>query len=171
MAQRAAALDPLGRATFILAWGQFVSGAVDAAQLSLQRYIELYPTASRVHYRNALLFLARGLHDAALAEVERETLSRYREAGLPLALDALGRRSDADRAIEIAEQRDANAMAYQIAYIYAGRTDLDRAFHWLERAYRQGDPGMCQLKVDPMFKGLHGDPRYLALLHKMRLSE
>ncbi|MBV8146173.1 MAG: TIR domain-containing protein [Gammaproteobacteria bacterium] len=171
LAQRAAALDPLGRASFIVAWGQFVAGAVDEAQLSLQRYIELYPTASRVHYRNALLLLARGLHDAALTEVERETLARYREAGLPLALDAAGRRSDADRALEVAERRDGNAMAYQIAYIYANRMDLDRAFDWLERAYRQGDPGMCQLKVDPMFRNLRGDPRYTALLDKMRLSD
>jgi TolB-like protein/tetratricopeptide (TPR) repeat protein len=171
LAQRAAALDPLGRATFVLAWGQYVSGAVDEAQLSLEKYIELYPTASRVHYRNTLLLLARGLHEAALTEIERETLSRYREAGLPLALDAMGRRNDADRAIEIAERRDGNAMAYQIAYIYAGRMDLDRTFYWLERAYRQGDPGMRQLKVDPMFKNLHGDPRYQAFLQKMRLPE
>ena len=171
LAQRAAALDPLGRATFVLAWGQYVSGAVDEAQLSLEKYIELYPTASRVHYRNTLLLLARGLHEAALAEIERETLSRYREAGIPLALDAMGRRNDADRAIEIAERRDGNAMAYQIAYIYAGRIDLDRTFYWLERGYRQGDPGMRQLKVDPMFKNLHGDPRYQALLQKMSLSE
>jgi hypothetical protein len=61
-------------------------------------------------------------------------------------------------------------MAYQIAYVYASRKDLDRAFYWLERAYQQHDGGLAELKIDPMFRNLGRDPRFKALLRKMRLA-
>jgi hypothetical protein len=53
--------------------------------------------------------------------------------------------------------------------VYAGRKDLDRTFHWLERAYKQRDGGLNALKVDPMLKNVRQDPRYQALLSKMNL--
>jgi len=117
------------------------------------------------------MLLARGESQAALSEFERENAVPFREVGLPLALDALGRHSEADRAIANAEQKDANGIAYQIAYIYASRNDFDRAFYWLERAYRQHDGGLADVKVDPMLRNLMRDPRYKALLQKMRLPE
>jgi TolB-like protein/Flp pilus assembly protein TadD len=169
LAQRAATQDPLGPAQFILAWGQYVSGSMDEAMASLDRYSQLYPTASRVHYRKGLVLLAQGKSEKALLEFEGESLSRYRESGLPLALDSLGRRADADQATEVAARKDGNAMAYQLAYIYARRDDFEKTFYWLERAYQQGDPGMRQLKVDPMFKNIHGEQRYKQLLRKMHL--
>jgi TolB-like protein len=169
LAKRAATQDPLGRAEFILAWGQYVSGNMDEAMASLDRYIQLYPTASRVHYRKGLVLLAQSKPEQALLEFEGESLSRYRESGLPLALDSLGRRADADQTTEVAARKDGNAMAYQLAYIYARRDDFEKTFYWLERAYQQGDPGMRQLKVDPIFKNIHGEQRYQQLLRKMRL--
>ena len=171
LANRAAALDPLGQSIRVIGWGQYVTGALDEAQLSRRKLIELYPTASEAHYHYALVFLARGESQAALSEFERESLAAFRAVGPPLALDALGRRSDADRAIAIAEQKYAGVMAYQIAYIYASRRDFDRTFQWLERAYRQHDGGLAYLKVDPMFRNLERDPRYKALLRKLRLPE
>jgi adenylate cyclase len=140
-------------------------------RLSRRKLIELYPTASEAHYHYALVLLARGESRAALSEFERESLNAFRAVGPPLALDALGRRSDADHTIAVAEQKYGNAMAYQIAYIYASRKDFDRTFYWLERAYRQHDDGLAYLKVDPMFRNLKRDPRYKALLRKLRLPE
>jgi len=61
-------------------------------------------------------------------------------------------------------------MAYQIAEIYAYRGESDRAFEWLGRAYLQHDSGMRELKIDPLLKGLHRDPRYLEMLKKMHLE-
>jgi TolB-like protein len=172
LANRAATQDPLGRAIMsTIGWGQYASGAFDEAQVSQQKLIKLYPTAATAHYQYALMLLARGGAPAALSEFERETADQYRKVGLPLALDALGRRVDADQAIVGAEQMYGNGMAYQIAYIYASRNDVDHAFYWLERAYQQHDSGLAYTKVDPMLKNLERDPRYKALLRKVRLPE
>lgn len=47
--------------------------------------------------------------------------------------------------------------------------DADAAFIWLERAYKQRDPGLTYLKGDPLLKNLECDPRYIAFLKKMHL--
>ena len=59
--------------------------------------------------------------------------------------------------------------AYQIAEIYAFRGEPDHAFEWLERASAQRDSGLVFIKGDPALKNLRSDPRYTALLNKMRL--
>jgi TolB-like protein len=171
LANRAAALDPLGHASGTIAFAQYVSGSLNEAEISRRKLIELYPTASSAHYAYAIVLLARGEAQAALSELQLESLGPFRDVGVPLALDALGRRSEADQAIALAEQRDANAMAYQIAYIYAARSDVDRAFYWLERACQQHDGGLADVKIDPMFKKLQHDPRFKVLLHKVGLPE
>jgi TolB-like protein len=171
LAQRAAALDPLGHALGTISWGQYVSGALNEALASRRKEIELYPTASGAHFQYAMLLLSGGQPQAALAELGLETLAPFRDVGLPLALDALGRRGDADHAIALAEQKDANGMAYQIAYIYARRNDSERTFYWLQRAYDQHDGGLATLKIDPVFQNLRQDRRFKGLLQKMRLPE
>jgi hypothetical protein len=77
----------------------------------------------------------------------------------------------ADHALALAEQQHPNGMAYNIAVIYASRNESDRAFYWLGRAFRQHDSGMSWLKVDPLLRNLHHDPRYKALLLKIKMPE
>ncbi len=42
----------------------------------------------------------------------------------------------------------------------------DKAFEWLEHAYKQRDSGMPDMKGDPLLVGLQRDPRYPAFLKK-----
>ena len=45
------------------------------------------------------------------------------------------------------------------------------AFEWLERAYWQRDGGLAEIKADPTLKSLRTDPRFNALLRKLKLPE
>ena len=65
--------------------------------------------------------------------------------------------------------KDAASWAYQIAQVHAFRGEANEAFAWLERAYAQKDPGLPDIKGDPLVAGLKSDPRYAALLKKLRL--
>jgi hypothetical protein len=123
------------------------------------------------HFRCAQVLVELGDPRGALAEFEQETLVPARGIGTAQALDALGRHQEAEHTIALAEQRWGDAMAYQISYFYAGRKDADRAFSWLERAYRQHDGGLLNLKVDTRFTNLRQDPRFAALLRRMNLPE
>jgi tetratricopeptide (TPR) repeat protein len=54
---------------------------------------------------------------------------------------------------------------------YAMAGDKEQAFTWLEKAYRQHDPALANLKVDPGFDILRSDPRYLDLLKRVGLND
>jgi eukaryotic-like serine/threonine-protein kinase len=171
LTNRALTLDPLGDALSAMSFIQYVTGDLEGAQASVRREIELYPTETGVHDRYARILLARGDPRAALAELEREEAPQYRDVGRPFALDALGRRSEADRAIALAERKWAHGMAWNIACFYGSRDDAEHTFQWLERAYDQHDGGMNELKISPDLKNLRSDPRYKALLHRMNLPD
>jgi hypothetical protein len=68
---------------------------------------------------------------------------------------------------------DADGNAFGIAEVYAFRGQSDEAMHWLERAYAQKDSSLFLIKGDLplLLKNLKPDPRYKALLRKMKLPE
>ena len=61
--------------------------------------------------------------------------------------------------------------AYQVAEAYAYRGEKEKAFDWLDRAYRQRDSGMTDLDTDPLLANIKDDPRYAAMLRKLKLPE
>jgi TolB-like protein/Flp pilus assembly protein TadD len=168
LAQRALALDPLGEWTDVGSTS-LASGRLAEAEAAYRRALDFAPTTSQLHFQLGWVLLARREPAAALADMERETDERYREVGRALALDALGRKSDADRALAVAEAKYAGVIEYPIAVVYANRNDLDTAFEWLDRAYQLHDGWVSWAIWDPLLKNLRGDPRYKAFLRKINL--
>jgi TolB-like protein/Flp pilus assembly protein TadD len=168
LAQRAAELDPLGED---VGSPSLASGRLAEAEAAFRQAIDLAPRRSQLHFQLGWVLLARREPAAALAEMERETDERYREVGRALALDALGRKSDADRALAVAKAKYAGVVEYPIAVVYANRNDLDMAFEWLDRAYQLHDGWVSWAPWDPLLKNLRGDPRYKAFLRKINLPE
>jgi len=67
--------------------------------------------------------------------------------------------------------KDAELAAFQIAEVYALRRDPDQAFAWLDRAWRQRDPGISGLLYDPFLLRYRDDPRFAAFCRKVGLPE
>ena len=135
----------------------------------LQKALELNPKAANAHITLGKILLAEGQPQQALAEMEQEPNEWGRFSGEVLAYRALGRQQDSDVALAQLVATHDNDAAYQIAETYAYRGESDKAFQWLERAYEQRDPGVPEIKIDPLLKSLRHDPRYTELLTKMRL--
>ncbi len=89
---------------------------------------------------------------------------------VPFALDALGRKSEADVEVATLEQKYGARVPAAVAYLYACRKDADRAILWLDRAFRQHILDITSA-AHSCLKNLNSDPRYKALLHKMNLPE
>jgi TolB-like protein len=170
LANDTATLDPLGTVYWDIGGAYHRLGVFDQAAAAYRHLIEIHPTKAGAHFRYGLVLLSQHEPQAALEQFERDE-PWYREAGVPLALDALGRHCDADRALAIAERNWGTGMAYQISYVYAARGDVDRAVAWLERAYRQRDAGLLTITHDPMLKSLTGNPWFKALLRRLKLPE
>ena len=58
-----------------------------------------------------------------------------------------------------------------IATIYAGLGDRDRAFEWLDEAYRERSAYMVRLKTDPRLDRIRTDPRFRDLIRRGGLPE
>jgi serine/threonine-protein kinase len=167
---RAIAFDPLQPWNYVVTgFATYRSGKLAAAEAAYRKALELSPTDGKVHYLLGSVLLVRGQSAAALGEMERETDLGYRHTGRARALDALGRRSEADRELAVAEQAFAHEKSFWIALVYAARNDPDRAFTWLDRALRQHDDGLLWMTGDPLLGKVSSDPRYKALLCKLNL--
>jgi TolB-like protein/DNA-binding winged helix-turn-helix (wHTH) protein/Flp pilus assembly protein TadD len=168
--KQAIALDPL-RANYHLALGYelYFVGRYDEARATLQRAQELNSQLSSLHLTRGKILFSEGRQQEALAEMESETGEWEKLSGEALAYYALGRREESDKALNKLIATHQNDSAYQIAEAYAYRGETDKAFEWLDRAYRQRDPGTPELKTGPLMKSLRRDPRYAELLKKMRL--
>jgi eukaryotic-like serine/threonine-protein kinase len=171
LGRRAVELDPLSVASQTnLGIAALYAGRLSEAEAAVRKALELNPENLNGHQQLALIHLAQGRPEAALAETEKTAAaSPWRRYGLALAYQALGRKTEADRALAEFLEKDREIAAFQIGEVYAFRGERDRAFEWLERAYAQRDPGLSEIKGDPLLKGLEGDPRYRALLAKLGL--
>ena len=169
---RAIAIDPLHPWNYVVTgFATYRSGRLAAAEAAYRKALDIAPSDGKVHYLLGSVLLVRGQSAAALGEMEQETDPGYRHAGRALALDALGRRSDADRELAVAEQTFAHERSFWIALVYAARNDPDRAFTWLDCALRQHDDGLLWMTGDHFLAILSSDSRYTALLRKMNLPE
>jgi TolB-like protein/DNA-binding winged helix-turn-helix (wHTH) protein/Flp pilus assembly protein TadD len=168
--EQAVALDPL-RTDFRSGLGYllYVAGRYDKAEAELQKALELNPQAPRVHFSLGKVLIAEGKLQQALVEIEKEPGEWGKLTGQALIYHALGREPDSNAALAGLIAKYNTDSAYQIAQAYAFRGESDKAFEWLERAYKQRDPGLTQIKNDPLLKILRHDQRFIELLKKMRL--
>lgn len=81
-------------------------------------------------------------------------------------LGRMGRTADARQLLAELEQATRPVPPYEIAGVYAGLGDIERAFAWLEKAYTARDVNLVFLRVDPKMDPLRADPRLLALIDR-----
>ena len=144
-------------------------GKLEEANTEARKSAELQPAGAGNHRWQAVVAVLRGDGEAALREAQLEPNEGYRRFELALAHYARGDRPAADAALAEMVARDRNLLAYQIAEVYAWRSEADKAFEWLQIAYDNHDTGTLTILVDPLLRGLRDDPRYNKFLAKLGL--
>jgi serine/threonine-protein kinase len=167
---RAIEIEPLDADGYMsAATTLYYAGRREAAKRALEMVLELAPDIPNGHGLLGKIYLAESQPVKALVEIGKEKDPVQHWLGLALAYHALGRRKESDSNLtELIGKFEAIA-AYQVSEVYAFRGEPDRALEWLERAYRQRDPGLTAIKVDPLLESLRRDPRYAGWLVKMRV--
>lgn len=166
LAAMAAERDPLRASLYYnLGYFRFTAGDLDGAERAVERAEALVPGYPRAGLLRTQIDLARGNLDLAETRVEPNPI--LGPVAQALIAEARGDRAAALRTVAALEQEFPDTAAYQIAGVYAWLGERERAFRWLERALDVRDPGMTELRVDPLLEPLRGDPRYRELLSRM----
>jgi TolB-like protein/predicted Ser/Thr protein kinase len=133
--------------------------------------MQMHPEFGGVNRSVGIARLHLGQFAAALKAMQSEPNEDYRLGGLAMVYWAMGRRAESNAALNSLTDKFSASDAYGLASVHAYRGEIDHAFRWLDRAYRTHDYGMLGLKTDPLLRNLRGDPRFQALLSRMRLTD
>jgi serine/threonine protein kinase/tetratricopeptide (TPR) repeat protein len=170
-------LDPLSPAILkdkgmLLYYARDYSGAIEHARKAL----ELDPQFAFAHRLLSLAYQGKGMFTEAIAENQRwgELTGNTLEVSVALAQchAAAGNR---EAALALIEDLDATNLPTGnlfrgVALVYAALGDLDPAFGWLEKAYERRAESLCSSRTDPKLDRLRGDPRFTAILRRMKLE-
>ncbi len=170
LARQAIEFDPLAYlARGNLARILLAEGKLDEANAEARKSAELQPAGAGNHRWQAVVAVLRGDGETALREAQLEPNEGYHRFELALAYYARGDRAAADAALADMVANDRNLLAYQIAEVYAWRGETDKAFEWLQISYDNHDTGLLSFLIDPLMRGLRGDPRYKGMVEKVGL--
>jgi serine/threonine-protein kinase len=174
--QRDLQLNPLSAYDQALAyWPLYLAGRNDEAIAAWTAQANVDPNDVMLLYNLGMSYLARGENDRAIATLQKSVAGS--DFPFPLALLSIayaksGRRAEArgclDRMKVLASKQHVGAMWFAFGYAWLG--EKDEAFRWLDKAYETRDEDMVHLAVDPKLAPLRSDPRFQALLRRMKLA-
>ena len=166
--RRAVVLDPLDLADHTsLGHALYLARRYRQAATAYAEAISVDPGFKPIYGGRGLAFLALGDLDRARASCEPNRDYWVNQWCLALVYDKLGRRADADAEVAKLKTAEGDAAAYQYATIYAQRGDRPQALQWLATTMRLRDPGLLELKTDPLMDPLRAEPRFQAALRKL----
>ena len=175
--RRALELDPLLLVTNVnLGRIDYYEGHYDQAIKQYQRALELDKDFMRTHLRLGLAYVQQGRYHEALTEYNKALEiagdTPQIRAHIAHVMAVSGKKSEALAGLAELQERAKRQYVppYDIALIYVGLGEKDKAFAWLEKAYNDHSTEMIYFKVDPMLTPLRTDPRYENLLRRMRLN-
>ncbi len=175
--RRARELDPMSLILNALEAGFLINrGQRDEAAARLNRVFEIEPDFWVAHLTQAGLYLADDKPDLALQAVRRADAladgSTQAAALLGVMLVRAGRRDEARallaRLIELGRTRYVPPTT--VAAIHASLGDVAPALDAMDRAYAVRDTRLVYMKDDRRWSGLRQQPRFVALLQRMKLD-
>ncbi|MEO6360639.1 MAG: TIR domain-containing protein, partial [Sphingomicrobium sp.] len=170
IARKAITLDPLnataytqlGNCLYVL---RRYADATDAQNKALA--IAPQRNLPRYYISQSLLLLDRaGEARAVLAKMPPDDVFRQTNEAIIAARG--GDRAGADAAIGKIRGVYADQASYQYGQIYTQLGDADRAFAAFDKAIEARDPGLINLKRDPFLDPIRRDPRFAALLKRLK---
>jgi TolB-like protein/Tfp pilus assembly protein PilF len=173
--QLAHRLDPLSLAINTdIGFHHYYNGRYAEAVAQLQSVLDMKSDFLLAHLWLARAHLEMHRFDAALAETAvAETKARdwsvlvtargftYAMAGMTSKAQAVLREMDA-----LSRQRFVTS--YGVALVHAGLGQTDEAFQWLDRAFDERSHWLMWLRPDPRWKSLRKDPRFAALVARIK---
>ena len=146
------------------------AGRYEEAIESLRKTIELSPDYAQIRYALSIALTGAGEPETALSELELESDQTLQLAGQAMAYHALGNSMQSDKAVQALTGSVAGNNQLLIAQIFAFRNENDESFKWIADGIENDDWRVAELHTSILFKNLHDDPRWNAVLEKLGQS-
>jgi len=171
-ARRALDLDPVSLfANHFLGHSLYFSRHYDEAIPVLRHTLEMDPQYPKSHYFIAMSLFWQGDVEPASEEIQQEPLDWMRWAASAVILHRLGRIDEAKANFaNISADEEQEFARIQRADTYVQWGDVEMAFSNLDLAFEHVDTGLAQLYVDPFLDPIRDDPRYIEMVHKLRIE-
>lgn len=146
-------IDPLSLfVNFQVSWIHFWAGREDIAALQGERIIEMEPSFYGGRYLTGAVSLVRGKYEETLVEFQKAVDlggGNHMLSLLGLAYCLVGKREQATMILnQLLEGRKQHYVtAFDIARLYNGLGEYDKAFKWLEQGYQERDGQLVWLKL------------------------
>ncbi len=149
------------------------AGKADEALAVLQNPLGLNANSWFAHMFASSAYIEKGMFAEAVIEGRKArelNVDNSQTTGtLAYALAKSGKQAEARGLLE--ELLRSSTQHYvspgNIALIYNALGERDETFAWLERGYKERDPKMVFLKVEPKWNNLRADPRFQDLLRRV----
>ncbi len=146
----------------------------DDAVTESKKILELQPDNQQTYFLLTRLYVHQSMFPEAAAALKRylefnPSNQRYAAA---FVYRYAGQKAEAEKILRelIGNYKDGdNCFPYALYYILAD--DKDRAFEFLEKAYKRREIALITLNVDPEWDELHSDPRFQDLLRRIGLPQ
>jgi TolB-like protein/tetratricopeptide (TPR) repeat protein len=167
------AFDPLDAFSLNTLCNNLVAaGRLPEAEAAARQMLELDPHSEVGIGALAPILILQGKPDEAARLAERATDEGNRLLILAVTDYLLGRRTDAERALETYKHRYAARSWESVAITYALRREYATALDNLDEAYRRSPYDLSYVKPDfAPFPAITTNPRFKALLRKLNLPE
>jgi len=158
---------------------QYFLGNEEEAINILKGGVSLHPNVLTGYHKLGKIYLALGKYPACIELLEQGMqISNER---LPSILSDLAiayhRTGGHDKFTELLAElnllqakSNKGSPSFFLAQTYAGIGEIELAFEWLNRAYKDREVELIWLKIEPQFEILHSDQRYKDLLEKVGFS-
>lgn len=175
-ARRARDLDPLS-ATLSddLAMAYNFARRPDEAMKQNLRTLEMEPDRPDSIYRIGTIYEQKGMYEEAVASYQKAISVSERTSNflgsLGHAYAASGRREEAVKILhELQEMsRHSYVSPYDLALIYIGLREKEKAVEQLERSYDEQSGWIIYFQVDPFLDPLRDHPRFQEMVRKLNL--
>jgi TolB-like protein/DNA-binding winged helix-turn-helix (wHTH) protein/Tfp pilus assembly protein PilF len=174
--ERSRRLNPVSPiAQFQVAMNLYLARRYDEATAEATATLDLTPGFGAAHILLGRVYVAQGMLDRAVGELERAhaLMGPRADVMTPHAyvLARSGRHSEAramlERLRDISQPRDIAPI--RVAFLHIGLGEIDRAFEWLDKAVDARDWQLALLNVEPAFDTLRSDQRFAALVERVGL--
>ena len=155
-------------------WALYYGRRFDEAIDQFHKAVELEPAWDQLYFGLGQTLVQQQRHEEAIAALSTAARmgpgNAFTEAALAYALGRAGRRSEAEHALARLTEKYAYVPYWFYSIVSIGLNDRQRALEALENAFRNHEPCLVSLKVDPVFDPLRQEDRFSDMVRQVGLE-